>query len=128
MGRVGKPPRMKQTQKNDANAKAMRSNCENFLDGPKIFQKLDRLDAVDFVKKSSKSELSSQFSGRLKFLAVFADCAVQCQQKRKNKKRHFLANSADHPRIYIETFLLSLQIERSPGRLSEFFEKWRVDF
>ena len=73
----------------------------------KIFQKLDRLDAVDFVKKSSKSELSSRFSGRLKFLAVFADCAVQCQQKRKNKKRHFLANSADRPRIYIETLYKS---------------------
>ena len=80
---------------------------ENFLDGPKIFQKLDRLDAVDFVQKSSKSELSSRFSGRLKFLAVFADCAVQCQQKRKNKKRNFLANSADRPRIYIETLYKS---------------------
>ena len=43
-----------------------------------IFQKLDRLDAVDFVKKSSKSELSSRFFGRLKFSDVFAACAVQC--------------------------------------------------
>ena len=32
----------------------------------KIFEKLDRGDAIDFVKKSSKSELSSRFFGRLK--------------------------------------------------------------
>ena len=69
----------------------------------KIFSKSRSRRRGRFVKFSSKSELSSRFFGRLKFLAVFADCAVQCQQQRKNKKRHFLANSADRPRIYIET-------------------------
>ena len=33
-----------------------------------FFRNLDRVDAVDFVKKSSKSELSSRFFGRLKIL------------------------------------------------------------
>ena len=57
---------------------------ENFFDDAKIFEKLDRGAAIDFVKKSSKSELSSRFLSRSKF---------------ENIARHFLANSADHPRI-----------------------------
>ena len=59
-------------------------SARKFLDGPKIFQKLDRLDAVDFVKKSSKSEASSRFLSRSKF---------------ENFACHFLANLADRPRI-----------------------------
>ena len=34
----------------------------------KIFQKIGRVDAIDLVQKSSKSEPSSQFFGRLKIL------------------------------------------------------------
>ena len=49
-----------------------------------FFRNLDRAGAVDFVKKSSKSELSSRFLSRLKF---------------GNFACHFLANSADRPRI-----------------------------
>ena len=60
--------------------------AENF------FENLDRVDAVDSVRFSSKSELSSRVFGRLKFLAVFADCALWCQQKPKNKKRNFSEN------------------------------------
>ena len=56
-----------------------------FFGGAKILEKLDRIVAIDFVKKSSKSELSSRFSSRSKF---------------KNFVCHFLANSADRPRIY----------------------------
>ena len=42
-----------------------------FFDGAKIFEKLDRGDAIDFVKKSLKSELSSRFSSRSKFWQNF---------------------------------------------------------
>ena len=49
-----------------------------------FFRNLDRADAVDFVKKSSKSELSSRFLSH---------------SKSKNFVCHFLANSADRPRI-----------------------------
>ena len=57
---------------------------KKFSDGAKLFEKLDRVAAIDFVKKSSKSELSSRFLSRSKL---------------ENTARHFLANSADHPRI-----------------------------
>ena len=60
---------------------------ENFGDA-KILEKKVWVVAIVFVKKSSKSEPSSRFLNRLKF-GKFA-----C---------HFLANSADRPRIYIET-------------------------
>ena len=49
-----------------------------------FWRNLDRADAVDFVKKSSKSELS------LRFLS---------HSKSENFACHFLANSADRPRI-----------------------------
>ena len=49
-----------------------------------IFKKKVWSDAVDFVKKSLKSEPSSQFLSRSKF---------------ENFACHFLANSADRPRI-----------------------------
>ena len=42
-------------------------SMRKFLDGAKIFEKPDRVVAIDFVQKSSKSELSSRFFGRLKF-------------------------------------------------------------
>ena len=35
--------------------------------GAEIFEILDRVDAINLVRKSSKSELSSRFFGRLKF-------------------------------------------------------------
>ncbi len=35
---------------------------ENFFGDAKIFEKLDRVVAIDFVQKWSKSELSSRFS------------------------------------------------------------------
>ena len=38
-----------------------------FFDGAKIFKKLDRVVAIDSVKKSSKSELSSRFLSRSKY-------------------------------------------------------------
>ena len=60
-----------------------RSDKKKF-DGAKFFEKLDRVAAIDFVKKSLKSELSSRFLSRLKF---------------ENIARHFLANAANHPRI-----------------------------
>ena len=50
----------------------------------KIFEKKVWLVAIDFVKKSSKSESSSRFLSRSKF-GKFT--------------RHFLANLADRPRI-----------------------------
>ena len=37
----------------------------------KIFQKIGRVGAIDLVRKSSKSEPSSQFFGRLKILTKF---------------------------------------------------------
>ena len=36
---------------------------------PEIFSKFYRVDAINLVQKSSKSELSSRFSGRLKFFS-----------------------------------------------------------
>ena len=42
----------------------------------KIFQKLDPADAIDFVNTSSKSELSSRFLSRLKF--VFRTQGMSC--------------------------------------------------
>ena len=71
---------------------------ENFFDDAKIFEKLDRGAAIDFVKKSSKSELSSRFLSRSKF---------------ENIARHFLANSADRPRIWANRN----QIRPNPGRI-----------
>ena len=57
--------------------------------GPtKIFEKLDRVVAIDFVQESSKSEPSSRFLSRSKLWKFTC---------------HFLANSADRPGIYIET-------------------------
>ncbi len=50
----------------DDDAKIFRRR-ENFLDDAKSFEKIDRVDAIDFVQKSSKSELSSRFLGRFKF-------------------------------------------------------------
>ena len=58
--------------------------CENIFGDAKIFEKLDRVDAIDFVQKSSKSELASRFLSRSKF---------------ENFTCHFLANSADRPEI-----------------------------
>ena len=49
------------------------------------FEKKVWSDAIDFVKKSSKSEPSLRFLSRSKF------------------ESHFSANSADRPGIYIET-------------------------
>ena len=49
-----------------------------------FFRNLDRVDAIVLVKKSSKSEPSSRFLSRSKF---------------ENFACHFLANSADRPRI-----------------------------
>ena len=49
-----------------------------------FWRNLDRADAVDFVNKSSKSELSSRFLSH---------------SKSENFACHFLANSADRPRI-----------------------------
>ena len=40
---------------------------EKIFDRAKFFEKLDRGAAIDFVKKSSKSELSSRFLSRSKF-------------------------------------------------------------
>ena len=37
----------------------------------KIFQKIGRVGAIDLVRKSSKSEPSSRFFGRLKILTKF---------------------------------------------------------
>ena len=47
-----------------------------FFDGAKIFEKLDRGDAIDFIKKSSKSELSSRFFGRFRH-------GISCLQHRE---------------------------------------------
>ena len=53
--------------------------------GAQFFSRnLDGADAVDFVEKSSKSELSSRFLSH---------------SKSENFACHFLANSADRPRI-----------------------------
>ena len=57
---------------------------ENFFRRRTIFKKKVWSDAVDFVKKSLKSEPSSRFWSRSKF---------------ENLACHFLANSADRPRI-----------------------------
>ena len=57
---------------------------ENFFRRRAIFKKKVWSDAVDFVKKSLKSEPSSRFLSRSKF---------------ENFACHFLANSADRPRI-----------------------------
>ena len=57
---------------------------ENFFRRRAIFKKKVWSDAVDFVKKSLKSEPSSRFLSRSKF-EIFA-----C---------HFFAHSADRPRI-----------------------------
>ena len=65
---------------------------ENFFDGAKFLKTKIWSDAIDFVKKSSKSEPSSRFLSRLK-VGKFV-----C---------HFWANSADRPRIYIETLYKS---------------------
>ena len=64
----------------------------------KNFQKLDRDEAIHFLKKSSKSELSSQFLVRSKF---------------ENFARHFLANSADRPRILANL----ITIRPNPGTI-----------
>ena len=58
---------------------------ENIFGRAKMFEKLDRGDAIDFVKKSSKSDLSLRVLSRSRF---------------ENFARHFLANSADPPRIW----------------------------
>ena len=58
---------------------------ENFFDGAKFFEKLDRVVAIDFIQESSKSEPSSRFLSRSKFRKFTC---------------HFLANSADRPGIY----------------------------
>ena len=65
-------------------AKTCFRSHEKIFAGAKIFEKLDRLDAIDFVKELSKWELSSRFLSRLKF---------------ENFARHFWVNSADRPRI-----------------------------
>ncbi len=57
---------------------------EKFFRRRAIFKKKVWSDAVDFVKKSLKSEPSSRFLSRSKF---------------ENFACHFLANSADRPRI-----------------------------
>ena len=57
---------------------------ENFFRRRAIFKKKVWSDAVDFVKKSLKSEPSSRFLSRSKF---------------ENFACNFLANSADRPRI-----------------------------
>ena len=61
---------------------------DNFFDDAKIFEKKVWVDAIDFVQKSSKSELSSVFLSRSKL---------------KKFTCHFLANLADRPGIYVET-------------------------
>ena len=60
----------------------------NFFRRRENFEKKVWSDAIDFIKKLSKSDASSRFLSRLK-VGKFA-----C---------HFLANSADRPGIYIET-------------------------
>ena len=50
-----------------ATARTKNSNAKKFFGGAKILKKLDRVVAIDFVKKSSKSELASRFLSRLKF-------------------------------------------------------------
>ena len=60
------------------------SATRNFVRRRENFEKKVWSGAIDFVKKSSKSEPSSRFLSRLKF-GKFA-----C---------HFLANSANRPRI-----------------------------
>ena len=74
-----------------------RSN-ENFFDGAKIFQKLDRVAAIVFVQESSKSEPSSRFLSRLKF---------------EKSTRHFWANSADRPGICANL----IRIRPNPGTI-----------
>ena len=48
----------------------------NFFDGPKIFQFLADSAAIRLVQKSSKSEPSSPFFGRLKFRGKFVPCEL----------------------------------------------------
>ena len=43
-----------------------RSSREKVLDCAKIYDKLDHVGAIDFVQKSSESELPSQFFDRFK--------------------------------------------------------------
>ena len=75
-------------------------SSRNFFVDTKSLEMLDWVGAIDFVKKSSKSELSSRFLSRSKF---------------ENFARHFLANSADRPRIWAN--LIKNQIRPNPGTI-----------
>ena len=76
---------------------------ENFGDA-KILEKKVWAVAIDFVQESSKSELSLRFLSRLKF---------------ENFARHFLANSADRPRICANLIM----IRPNPGTIGRIHQK-----
>ena len=69
-----------------------------------FFRNQDRVDAVDFGKKSLKSEPSPRFLSRLKF---------------ENFARHFLVNSADRPRIGANLIM----IRPNPGTIGRIHQK-----
>ena len=65
----------------DVHAKIFRRR-EFFFDGTKIFEKLDRVVAIDSVQKSSKSELSLRFFGCLKISAFFGGKIQMAEKSR----------------------------------------------
>jgi len=81
---------------------------ENFGDAKICFKKVWAV-AIDFVQESSKSELSSRFLSRLKF---------------ENFARHFLANSADRPRICANLIM----IRPNPGTIGWIHQKVACGF
>ena len=61
----------------------------NFFDGPIFFQNLADSAAIRLVQKSSKSEPSSPFFGRLKFRGKFVPCyLLQNSMRVQNRNRH----------------------------------------
>ena len=85
----------------------------NFFDGPIFFQNLADSAAIRLVQKSSKSEPSSPFFGRLKFRGKFVPCELLqnflcgykiemaiCCFDRRNEAFEFDLNCQAHQRAW----------------------------
>ena len=89
---------------------------ETCFGGHNIVEKQMWVATIDFVKKSWKSEPSSPFLSRSK------SC---CSKKSRPTMGENTPLSGEFNRSSQDAYLSK---RTSPGRLSQFFEKWRVGF
>ena len=95
----------------------------NFFDGPIFFQNLADIAAISLVQKSSKSQPSSPFFGRLKFRGKFGPCEL-LQNFLCGYKTQIMPKTCQHPILHFE--ILNIKSDPAAQLKTNYLPCWPI--